>query len=248
MAQFHMNQSLWILGLLSILIGCQSKVSPSKAAASASAKPATVPSVQAMVLPDNSNVPKSYPSDIKLTEVKQQLDCAKGTLKNACAVVKEFESAPRFKADTPSGESRWFGKAYIVEKGTERMEYLMLVSRTVPTATVGASSLPLGISMGGFPIEVQVEAATMWRKLSSGRHRTNRRNLAFKHLEAFEPKNEQGAINTTGTSVQLIPKLGEDIGYLRQPELKRLLMVRPSLARDSSPGDGTYVEFWQATW
>jgi len=102
--------------------------------------------------------------------------------------------------------------------------------------------------MGSFPLEVQVEAAALWRKLGQGRHRANQRNLAFKHLEAFVPKDEHGAINTTGSSVQLTGKIGDDIGYLRQPELKRLLLVRPSLANNANPGDGTYADLWQATW
>jgi hypothetical protein len=239
----------WILGLFSIFLACQNKASPSKAAASASAKPSASPGVEAMVLPDNSNVPKSYPSDINLTEVKRKLDCTKGTTKQACSVLKEFESASsRFTGETPSGESRWFGKAYVVEKGAERMEYLMLLSRHLPTAKVGPNSLPLGISMGSFPIEVHVEAAALFRKLSSGRHRANRRNQAFQHIEKFEPKDEKAATNTTGSSVQLTGKIGEDTGYLRQPELKKLLLVSPSLANDSRPGDGTYAELWQATW
>ncbi len=243
-----MNVKPWIFGLFSLVVACQNRTTPQGAAASASAKPSAAPSEPAMVLPDNANVPKSYPPDINLGEVTRKLDCAKGTAKQACSVLKEFEQGERFTGKSPSGESRWFGKAYVVDKGVERMEYLLLVARQVPTARVGASSLPLGISMGSFPIEVQVEAATLFRKLSQGRHRAGPRNLAFKHLEAFVPKDDNGAINTTGSSVQLTGKLGEDIGYLRQPELKKLLLVRPSLANDSSPGDGTYAELWQAIW
>jgi hypothetical protein len=84
--------------------------------------------------------------------------------------------------------------------------------------------------------------------MSGSRHRGNRKNLVFKFLDAYQPKGEQSVISTTGMSVQIISGLSEDIGYLRQPELKRLLMVRPARGRDAAPGDGMFAEFWQAVW
>jgi hypothetical protein len=130
----------------------------------------------------------------------------------------------------------------------ERSEYLLLVSRHVPTARVGPSDLPLMISTASFAIELQTEAAHLWNKMNHGAHRGKNRNLAFRYLESYEPKDERGAIDTTGPSVQLIGKLTEDVAYLRQPERKKLLMVQPARGNDAAAGDGIYAVFWQAVW
>ncbi len=237
----------WTSGLLVGLVACQGQSVQSSTTGSASVKPSTTPSV---VVPAVSAapIPKSYPADLNLADVVRKLGCKQGKAKDACAVCKEFETAGRFTGDTPSGQGRWFGKAYRVQKGEQTTEYWVLVSRHVPTATVGPSSLPLSVSIAPVPSELWVEGARLFSSMSHSRHRGSRRNLAMKFVEAYEPKEGQGAINTTGASVQLIAAIGQDIGYLRQPSLKRLLVVRPSRAMDAAPGDGVYAELWQAAW
>jgi len=194
--------------------------------------------------------PPSYPAELNPKSLEPGLDCRSPVHKNACRIWKEFSSSEggRFTGKSPSGENRWFGRGYVVAKGEEHMDYLALTVRPVPTMRVGPSSLPLMVGLGALPPELEREGDALWRRMSGPRHRGNQKNLAWKFLERFAPKHEQGAINTTGTSVQLIAAPGDDIGYLRQPELKRLLLIRPSRALDAKSGDGTYAEFWQATW
>jgi hypothetical protein len=243
-----MSAHPWILGISLILVGCRDKPAPSRQLASGSAAPSDVSTAPAPVPEMTAPVPKSYPPDLNLAEVTRKLDCGKGKSKHACEVWAEFNRAGRFTGETPSGEGRWFGRAHVVEKGVERSEYLLLVSRHVPTARVGPSDLPLMICTAPFAIELQVEAGHLWAKMNHGAHRGKNKNLAFRYLESYEPKDERGAINTTGPSVRLIGKLSEDIAYLRQPERKRLLMVQPAGGNDAAPGDGLYAEFWQAIW
>ena len=83
---------------------------------------------------------------------------------------------------------------------------------------------------------------------NSSRHRGSKKNLACRYVESYAPTGERGAINTTGSSVQLITEVSEDVTYLRQPSLKKLLLVRVSRAREAEPGDGVYAELWQAVW
>jgi hypothetical protein len=163
--------------------------------------------------------------------------------------VTEFARAGRFTGDTPSGDSRWFGQAYVVDKGSERAEYVSLVSRRVPTARVGANDLPLMLSMAPIPEDRQIEAAKLWRTMSQGsRHRASKKNLASRYVESYVPTGERGAINTTGPSVEWIVEVSEDIAYMRQPELKKLLLVRPARGGNAEPSDGTYAVLWQAVW
>lgn len=198
--------------------------------------------------PSTTAVSVARPADLDLTEVMRALGCGARSAKMHCSVLAEFATAGRFTGETPSGESRWLGRAYRIESGVERAEFLLLHCHKVPTAKVHPGSLPLTFSTSSLPVEVQVEAKRMWTSLSHGRHRANRRNLAFQFIEQYQPRTELGLIETTGTSLRSLGELSDDAIYLRQPSLKRLLLVQPARQVRSRAGDGTYAEFWQATW
>jgi hypothetical protein len=237
-----------VILLVSVVAGCRGQTSPPPAASRASPgspAPSEAASVQAPKPP-----PRALPPDLDLAPLTKALGCGTGKAKRkACDVLREFEGAGRFTGDTPSGDSRWFGQAYVVEKGSERAEFVSLVSRRVPTARVGVNDLPLMLSMAPMPEDRPSEAAKLWKTMSqSSRHRGSKKNLAFRHVESYVPTGERGAINTTGPSVQSIVELSEDVAYLRQPQLKKLLVVRPARGGKAEAGDGTYAELWQAVW
>jgi hypothetical protein len=241
-----MGKQLRTLSLLLLQVACRNEsAAPHPASSSTAVLVASGPGAST-----TTPVPQSFPVDLNETELTGKLDCKSGKVKNACGVWEEFRKATnqRFTGKSPSGESRWFGKAYVVDKGIERTEYTLLVSRPVPTMQVCPSCLAYVIATAPIPDELTQEAVALWRRMSSSRHRGNQKNLSFKFLESYVPKGEQGAINTSGMSVQLIAGPSEEIGYLRQPELKKLLLVRRDRGLDATPGDGTYAEFWQAIW
>lgn len=236
-----------LFAILAWVVGCQGSPRRERgtSAPSASSAPSATVSANETVPPI---APVSQPSDLQPSELQRALGCRANPSKKPCSILDEFSRAERFKADTPSGESRWLGRAYHVEKGVESEQFLLLHCHRMPTAQVRPGSLPLALSTSDLPIEVQVEAKRMWMSLSQGRHRANRRNLAFRFIEQYEPKLEKGLIDTAGASVQTLGELTEDAAYLRQSSLKRLLLVQPSKQTNSQVGDGTYAEFWQATW
>jgi hypothetical protein len=241
----------WLTGLvLSGLLACNSQPTSEPKPAVSSAPVGSSPAPLASLTSTASALPESpsYPADLDVNRLLKQLHCTERDTKHACAVCNEFGKAERFTGKTPSGEGRWFGRATVIENGKERREYRLLLARTLPTARVGKFSLPLGISIAPVPPDLEMEAGRLWTRMSGSRHRGNRKNLVFKQLEALEPKGEQGAINTLGMSVQLIAEPTADIGYLRQPSLKKLLLVMPARGLNAAPGDGTYAEFWQAVW
>jgi hypothetical protein len=201
-------------------------------------------------------VPRPPPADIDVAQLNKSLGCpplgskpAPGS-KQACAVIAEFAQAGRWTSNRPSGEERWFGRASVIEKGAERDEYVLLMSRTVPTARVGPDDLPFMVSYAALPTEFQYEAGKLWSTMSHGiRHRGPKKSPANRYVESYTPTNERGVANTAGPSVMLITELSEDAAYFRRAGMKKLLFVRPAnKAANAEPGDGTYAEFWQATW
>jgi hypothetical protein len=221
--------------------------SPASTPASASARAAE------SAPPDQGDrakaAPRPPPPDIDLAQLDKPLGCAGPGGKKACAVIADFAKAGRWTSNRPSGEERWFGRAYMIEKGAERDEYVLLMSRTVPTARVGPDDLPFMLSFAPLPTEFQYEAGKLWSTMSHGvRHRGPKKSPANRYVESYTPTSERGVANTAGPSVVLITELSEDTAYLRRAGMKRLLLVRPAKAASADPGDGTYAEFWQATW
>ena len=242
------SASCWLLlvGLGVLLGACHEKT---RTTADAAAVPsAAVSSASAAVASAPLPGPTEPPKDLDLKQLRTRLGCASGDRKKACAVVTEFADAGRFTGKSPAGESRWFGRAYRVEHRKETAEYLVLVARVAPTAQVCNGCLPLMISTSPLPIERWREGKSLFSKLSGSRHRANRKNLAMRFVDAYQPKDEWGAIGTQGASVQLVVGVGEDVAYLRQPSLKRLLLVRPARSLEAEAGDGLYAELWQTSW
>ncbi|MFC1642108.1 hypothetical protein ACFL5O_05385 [Myxococcota bacterium] len=124
-----------------------------------------------------------------------------------------------------------------------------MVSKSVPTARVGPNDLPLMLSIAPIPEEYQKQAVKLWNKMAhSARHRGSKSNRACQYVESYVPTHELGATNTTGSSVRLIAGVSGDVTYLRQPSLKKLLVVSVAQTMGAEPGDGSYAELWQAVW
>lgn len=238
----------WVVAMLSLITACRSSPIGERPQATAESPRANGTSAAVPSAAASSPVPVARPADLDVSGLMRSLGCSPRLAKKHCSVLAEFATARRFTGETPSGESRWLGRAYQIDQGAEREEFLLLHCHKVPTAQVPSGSLPLKFSTSSLPTEVQVEAKRMWTSLSHGRHRANRRNLAFHFVEEYQPKAEHGLIETTGTSLRSLGELSEDPAYLRQPSLKRLLLVQPSKLLQSRAGDGIYAEFWQATW
>jgi hypothetical protein len=237
-----MRTRAWVIGLVGIVSACDKPSSTPAPADSASASepgPTEAP----------PQPPRAAPPDVNVGKLRNLLKCpaAKGT--GACGVLEEFNQASRWILDVPSGEGRWFGKAFVVEKGDEKFQYVTLLAKRLPTAKVGPGELPLSLGMDPIPERLLPFAEELWSGLdrSNGR-RAKRKNPAFGYLAEYEPRAARGAMNTTGTSVQSIGEIGEDTSYLRQAGLKKIFLVRPATGAQADTGDGTYAVLWMAVW
>jgi hypothetical protein len=175
--------------------------------------------------------------------LEKDLNCAKTGPKQACRVVKEFSLAQRYTAHTPSGEGRWVGHAYTVEKGVETEREIVLWAKVVPTSQVGPGDLAIKVGFDFFPDELKPHAAKLVRTLGRG-DSPSPINQAFPYAKAFVPTKQRAIVNTAGQSVHVT---AEQSIYLRAKAPRLVYMVSPA-SGSAAPGDGMYAELWLAVW
>jgi hypothetical protein len=184
------------------------------------------------------------PADINATALSDDLKCAKTGPKQACRVIKEFAQAQRFTAQTPSGEGRWVGQAFVVEKGVESTKEIILWAKRVPTSQVGPGDLPIKLGYDFFPGELKSHAEKLVRALSHGEP-PSPRNQAFPFAKSLVPTVQRVIVNTNGQSVHVT---SEESIYIRAKAPRNVYLVNPSNARGAGTGDGMYAELWLSDW
>src|SRR5262249_41015453 len=136
--------------VLTLLVGCDKPTRTGTTVPTPEAPPsASAP--QAAAEPVRQALPAAAPTDLDVAALKKKLGCAGDTRRQACRILDEFELASGFAPQIPSGEGRYIGNAYILEKGAEKSELLMLSVSQVPTATVPAGELAMRIGTGQVP-------------------------------------------------------------------------------------------------
>ncbi len=233
---------LLALVALTFLVAPACKEKPTGATAPSASAAAPAPSEPAAAPP---RAPQPPPADLDLETTRAELGCEKKVKgRESCRILEDFAAAERWEAKMPSGEGRWFGHAYVVTKGVETREFLLLRARRVPTAQVGPSDLPLMFGTGGLPEDRNEHAEKLIRALRDG-GTGKKTNLARMYLTDFEPKEELGVIATKGKSVQLIT---EEDTFVRRSGVKRLLLVKLAGGADAEKGDGVFAEVWSVSW
>ena len=223
--------------LLVVACGCdKSDKKPSRSAAAPSASIEPLPSVAAPAPP--------APQDIDVGALEKELNCQKTGPKQACRILKEFASAQRFTAHTPSGEGRWVGHSFTVDKGVESERQLIFWSKSVPTSQVGPGDLPVKVGFDFFPDELKAHAEKLVRTLGRG-DPPSPKNQAFPYAKVYVPTKQRVIVNTAGPSVHVT---AEESIYIRAKQLRFVYIVNPSTSRESATGDGLYAELWLADW
>ncbi|MGE5786333.1 MAG: hypothetical protein ACM3ZE_17170 [Myxococcales bacterium] len=225
------------IGLASF--GCEGAKARSDSSGAVSAAPSSAAVEPAKVI----EPPRPAPADLGLEPLIKSPTCDKNSQADSCRVVAEFAEGKRFIAQTPAGEGRWIGNAFVREKGIEKKQLLILWAKQVPTSQVGAGDLPVRVGMGTLDDELVEHGFKMVNALSRS-DQPSKRNQARPAVDTFVPTTQRGAVNTAGVSVRLI---AEEPIYLRQSG-RKVVMVIPNQSSGAAPGDGTYAEFWRATW
>ncbi len=228
------------LALFVAVLGCEDKKQKATAASAA----ASATSVASVPEPNKvAEAPRPAPADIVLDPLLKDLKCDKKSKADSCRVLNEFAEATRWIVQTPAGEGRWIGQAFVRDKGVEKKQLLMLWAKTMPTSQVALGDLPVRVGTSTLADDLVEHGFKMVAAISRG-DQPSKRNQARPEVESFVPATHRGAVNTAGASVRLI---SEETVYLRQVG-RKVLMVMPSQAQSAAPGDGTYAEFWRATW
>jgi len=212
--------------------------SGSSIAADAFNEPAEAPIVEAAAPP--------LPPDLDVHALQRQLHCPDRRHGRACRILREFEQASHGMAQAPSGQGRFMGTAYRVEKGVEKSELVVLVASNVPASSVGPTDIPLRIAMGSLPKDKVRDGGKLARSLSHGAMPAQS-NKALAFAKTWTSENGRIAMTTDGPSVRLI---AEEATYVRQAGQRALVIkMKPSLPGVVvPPGDGTYAELWAVTW
>jgi hypothetical protein len=235
-----------MIGFASLLSACEDKPKVTTAAASAAASTEQ---------PEAAAEPTPSPPDLDLAALRSKLGCAvqKGKKpqkggKGSCRLLEGFESAKRWDGRTPSGVGKYIGRGFHVLKGVETEEMFVLRVKTVPTAEVGPGEMPIKVGFDPLPDEHKLHGNKLVIALASGGV-AGKRNQTLPYVEAYEPKKKEwGAVTTKGASVELFGELSDDDIFVRKEGTKKLYFLRVAKGRTAADGDGTYAEFYLASW
>jgi hypothetical protein len=194
--------------------------------------------------PAHQALPAAAPADLDVAALKKKLACAGDKRRQACRILEEFEQGAAFAPKIPSGEGRFIGNAYTLEKGAEKSDLLVLSVSQVPTATVPPGELALHVGTGAVPADRHDHGVKLANALSHG-DTVAKTNQALPYVKSFTAPDSQGTMQTAGTSVRAV---SEEL-FLRLGAASKVLLVRmkpPTAA--GGPPEGTFAELWAASW
>jgi hypothetical protein len=215
----------------------------SKSSSDAPPLPSAVPAASAPIAPPPAEpaLPAALPADLDVAALKKKLACVGDTRRQSCRILNEFEGAARFAPQIPSGEGRWIGNAYKMEKNAEKSELVVVSASQVPTSTVGPNELALKVGIGPMPDDKREHGTKLVNALSHG-DSVSKLNQAAPYVKTWKPSDARGTMATSGTSIRT---LSEEV-YLRQTSTK-VLLVRLKTAAGAAP-EATVAELWAAAW
>ncbi len=203
--------------------------------------PSAAQSASTPALPEPARaLPAAAPRDLDVDALRKKLACAGDIHRQTCRLLGEFADASRFAPQIPSGEGRWVGNAYTLEKTAEKSVLTMLSASQVPTSTVAPGELALRIGIGPLPDDKHDHGVKLVNALSHG-DTVSKLNEAAPYVKAWKPGNAQGSMATAETSVRLVT----DEVYLRQSSTK-VLVVKVKTAPTGT--EVTTAELWPSSW
>jgi hypothetical protein len=182
------------------------------------------------------------PADLDVGALKKKLSCDGDARRASCRILDEFGEAARFSPQIPSGDGRWIGTAYTIEKGAEKSDLMIVSASQVPTSIVPAGELALQVGVGTVPGDRHDHAVKLVNALSHG-DTVSKMNQAVPYVKGWKPSSAKGTMATSGTSVRLV----SDEIYLRQVASK-VLLVRLKAQATGSAAEATLAELWPASW
>src|SRR5262249_40866769 len=172
---------------------------------------------------------------LDVAALKKKLSCAGDTRRQSCRILNEFGDAARFSPQIPSGEGRWIGNAYTLEKNAEKSELMIVAVSQAPTSTVPPGELALKVGIGPVPNDKREHGVKLVNALSHG-DTVSKLNQTAPYVKAWKPSDARGTMATSGVSVRTVT----DEVFVRQASTK-LLLVRLKAQSAGAPAEATFA-------
>jgi hypothetical protein len=229
--------------VLATLAGCDGSSGGSPDASSSA--PTTSAAAPGSSTTTAASEPPVTPDGLDVAALEKTLKCA-AKAKGACAVLAEFRDCVEWNPVTQSGDGRWLGNAYTVEKGAASEDFALLRSRGVPLSEVGPGQLSAKIGIGSIPDELSAErlhAPKAIRAYARG-DVPQPTNAAIRYLKERRDWPEAFVMRAKDNQVYVAMGGG---AHLCAKGDQRLLMVQRAGDREHR-SDGIYAELWPVTW
>lgn len=185
------------------------------------------------------------PPDLDVRAVEKALECSDGK-PGPCAVLAAYAACKPWDGSTPSGDGRWLGAGFQVDKGKVTEQITLLRSRRVPAAEVGPGQVPARIGFAKLEPDHPARTAAEKAILALSRHDVpGAKNQAIEYVTALDRwEGEAYATRTDKGSVFALHKGG---AFICTGAKQQLVMVLRADTRGAE-GDGLYAELWPTTW
>jgi len=146
----------------------------------------------------------------------------------------------------PSGDGRWLGRGYVVEKATVREQPVVLRARRVGTSEVGKGQLGVRLALATLTKEdgAAFEQADRVIRILE-RHDTPPRGSSI--MEYVRTRSAWSEVNAMRASAKRVYALTTYGTYLCQSSQQSVLVVQRDTPKGMSP-DGLYAEVWATSW
>jgi len=223
-----------------LLVACSTKES---------GKAQPQPSAQPQPTQTAAKIEQARPDDIDPKALTATLKCPGGAFKDACAILKDFDSAVPWNLDTiRSGEARYFGEALIYKSGKPTSSYYFMVAKKVPTNDVSPGEIPVKTALRELDAPSGPESTGAPKLLRALAHddAAPSNNMTASYVKNYAPSLWEHVTPTQTTSAYIQVPGG---AYLRETKSRQIIVVKVEPASAGSIlGDGLYARLWPLSW
>jgi hypothetical protein len=192
---------------------------------------------------------RKRPDDLDVAKLQETLKCKGAAPKAACLGLAEFSAGRAWNLDTVRGQdARWFGQAWVLDKGVARSGYYFFVLKKVPTNEVAPGDLPVKVALRELDPTLGPENTHAPKLLRLLQHddAIPKQNRTAEHVKTYAPASWDLATHTSASST-FVPS-GEGI-WVREGGSRNLLVVHlVAAATGAVPGDGVYANLYPVSW
>lgn len=213
------------------------------AAASSAAPTASASPTPTQASPDP---PPRPPDDLDIATIKKALKCPAEPKSGPCKVLASFAACKEWNAVSPAGDSRYLGRAYIVEGAKTSEQITVVRSKRVPTSEIAAGQLPVKIAITDIPKEEGAAFDQAERAIRAFERNDvpPRSNPTLEYIKKRSEWSDSHASRTVSGQVFVSTAGG---AYLCQGPRQQLVVVQRS-GKAGADADGLFAELWATSW